>query len=258
MPGERGEPATRQVPLATPIGRLVRGRGDTRAVILSAVVHLAVVLALLWSGTRYLEDTRAPGPGHGRGGGGGGGGGGTRALVLYVAPPPAPPPPAPTPAAVVVKTVPVPAPVVKPVDSTPKPAAPAAVAAAPAGPGAGPGSGAGQGPGSGGGSGGGTGGGVGPGVGADSGGGGTILGPTLQTIFIPPTDRPRAVRGTVITATFEVSASGDVVHIALDPMPQDRRFAAELLAKLRQFSFTPAHRPDGRAIPSLYSVKLYL
>src|SRR5574340_6223 len=108
MPSERGTEVGalggggRPVPLATPFGRLVRGRGDTRAVILSAAVHAGVVLALLWGGTRLVMDSRAPGPGHGKGGGGGGGGG-ARTVVLYQAAAPAPPAP---PQQLVVKTAP--------------------------------------------------------------------------------------------------------------------------------------------------------
>jgi len=260
MPRERGEGegAVRQVPLATPFGRLVQGRGDTRAVILSAAVHLGVVAALLWGGTRFIEDTRAPGPGHGRGGGGGGGGG-LRTLVLYEAAEPAPPPPAPVPppTQVVVRTVPTPVapPPVKPPDSIPKASAPAAASP---GPGAGPGTGAGTGPGTGGGSGGGAGGGVGPGVGSDSGGGGTVLNPYPQTVIMPPSHVPRELRGATITAVFEIGADGKVVHVSLEPMPADRKFASDFLETLRQYAFTSARTLDGRPVAAILRVHFTL
>ncbi len=260
MPSERG--TARQVPLATPFGRLVQGRGETRAVILSAAVHVGVVLALLWGGARFIEDSRAPGPGHGRGGGGGGGGGAQRTLVLYV-PEPAPPPPQPVPppTQLVVRTVAVvtPPPAVKPPDSTPQPPAPAASAAAAApGTGAGPGTGPGKGPGAGGGSGGGSGGGVGPGVGPDSGGGGTILNPYPQTVIMPPSHVPHDLRGSTITAVFEIGADGRVVHVSLEPMPADRKFASDFLETLRQYAFTSARTLDGRPVAAVLRVHFTL
>jgi hypothetical protein len=250
----------RPVPLATPFGRLVRGRGDTRAVILSAAVHLGVVLALLWGGARFVEDSRAPGPGHGKGGGGGGGGGSPRTLVLYEPEPAPPPQPVPPPQQLVVRTVPVPAPVVKPPDSTPKPpaAAPAPAAGPAPGAGAGPGTGAGKGPGAGGGSGGGTGGGVGPGVGADSGGGGTVLNPYPQTVIMPPSHVPRELRGSTITAVFEIGADGKVEHVSLEPMPADRKFASDFLQTLRQYAFTAARTLDGRPVAAILRVHFTL
>ncbi len=198
----------RQVPLATPFGRLARERGGTRGVILSAALHVAVVLLLVWSGSRLLTDERAPGPGHGRGGGGGGG---NRTLVLYVAPAPAPPAPAPpAPALVMPKQVTMVVPAV-PVDTTPKAPAPAPAPVQPSqgqGPGEGAGTGPGKGPGSGSGSGGGNGSGVGPGAGPDSGGGGTMYPPSPQGIILPPSHPPSALRGTRLTAVFEISAFG--------------------------------------------------
>ena len=248
--------ATRQVPLATPFGRLAHERGGKRGVILSAAVHLGAAGLLLWSGTRLVMDDRAPGPGHGKGGGGGGGG--NRTVVLYevaAAAQPAPPPPTP---AVVVPVVPaVVIPVPLPVDTAPHAPAPA-LAAAGAGPGEGAGKGPGTGPGAGGGTGGGSGGGVGPGTGPDSGGGGRMIPPNLQGMILPPPDRPSSVRGTTIKVVFEVSATGEVTHVALDPMPKDRRFVTEFLERLRRFTFTPAHTRDGQPVAAVTWVKVTL
>ena len=246
----------RPVPLATPFGRLAHERGGTRGVILSAALHLGVVLLLLWSGSRLLIDDRAPGPGHGRGGGGGGG---NRTLVLYVPPAAATPaPPPPTPEIVMPKQVAVVVPVVR-ADTTPRAPAPAPVQpSAGQGPGEGAGKGPGKGPGSGSGSGGGSGSGVGPGTGPDSGGGGTVYPASPQGIILPPTHPPSALHGTRLTAVFEVSASGQVTHVALDPTPKDRSFANDLLDRLRRYTFTPAHTPDGQPMPSVFRITFTL
>lgn len=248
----------RQVPLATPFGRLARERGGTRGVILSAALHVAVVLLLVWSGSRLLTDERAPGPGHGRGGGGGGG---NRTLVLYVAPAPAPPAPAPpAPALVMPKQVTMVVPAV-PVDTTPKAPAPAPAPVQPSqgqGPGEGAGTGPGKGPGSGSGSGGGNGSGVGPGAGPDSGGGGTMYPPSPQGIILPPSHAPSALRGTRLTAVFEISPSGEVTHVALDPAPKDHSFANDFLDRLRRYTFTPAHTLDGQPVAGLFRITFTL
>jgi len=246
----------RPVPLATPFGRLAHERGGTRGVILSAALHLGVVLLLLWSGSRLLIDDRAPGPGHGRGGGGGGG---NRTLVLYVPPAAATPaPPPPTPEIVMPKQVAVVVPVVR-ADTTPRAPAPAPVQpSAGQGPGEGAGKGPGKGPGSGSGSGGGSGSGVGPGTGPDSGGGGTVVKAFLQGMVMPPEDRPSSVRGTTVTVVFSVSATGEVTHVALDPPPKDHKFASEFLERLRRFTFVPAHTLDGQPVADMFMIKVSL
>lgn len=251
--------AMRQIPLATPFGRLAHERGGTRGVILSAAVHLAAVAFLLWSGTHLMLADRAPGPGHGRGGGGGGGG--NRTLVLLVPPAPATPAPAPpAPAIEVPKQIAVVIPEVR-LDTTPLPPAPAPAqpAAAGQGPGEGAGKGPGTGPGSGTGSGGGSGSGVGPGTGPDSGGGGgRLYPPQPQGIILPPPDRPSSLRGTTVTAVFEISATGEVTHVALDPTPKDHKFANEFLERLRRFTFTPAYTLDGHPVAALFRINITL
>jgi hypothetical protein len=247
----------RQVPLATPFGRLAHERGGTRGVILSAAVHVAVVLLLVWSGTRLMEADRAPGRGRGRGGGGGGGG--NRTLVLLVPPAPAAPAPAPPAPAIVIPTqVSLVIPEVRP-DTTPRAPAPAPPAVEGQGPGEGAGKGPGAGPGSGTGSGGGNGSGVGPGTGPDSGGGGgRVYPPQVQGIILPPPDRPSSLRGTKVDAVFEISATGEVTHVALDPTPKDRKFANAFLERLRRYTFAPAYTVDGRRIAGLIRITITL
>jgi hypothetical protein len=255
MPSERR--AMRQVPLATPFGRLVRERGGARGVFLSAALHAALALAIVWSGTRLMVADRMPGAGRGRGGGGGGGG--NRTLLLFVppsqeaAPALPPPPPLVMPKAQPIPLPPMQAPVLPPPSLSPE------QLLAMLGPGQGPGKGSGLGPGGGSGTGGGTGSGTGPGVGPDSGGGGGRgYPPQPQGLLMPPPDRPASVRGTMVTARFEISARGDVMRVSLDPMPRDRKFAAAFLERLRRYTFTPAYSLDGRPVAAAFEIRITL
>ena len=226
--------------------------------ILSAVVHAALVFLGVYSGSRLMVADRMPGAGAGRGGGGGGGG--ARALLLYT--PPAPPAAGPAlplpPQLVMPKSPPIPLPEVKPPDIAPPTLSTAQLLAA-LGPGEGPGKGTGAGPGAGTGTGGGTGSGKGPGTGPDSGGGGgNLILPVPQQLILPPSDRPASLRGTKITVLFEISERGEVMRVSLDPMPRDRGFARELLARLRGYRFTPARTLDGRPVAALFPFTITL
>jgi hypothetical protein len=248
--------AMRQVPLATPFGRLAHERGGVRGVILSAVVHAALILAVLYSGSRLAEADRMPGAGRGRGGGGGGGG--QRALLLFTPPaPPAAGPALPAPPPLVMpQAAPVPLPDVKPPDLAP-PTLSTAQLLASLGPGEGPGKGAGTGPGAGTGSGGGTGSGRGPGMGPDSGGGGGTLYPAqVHGLILTPPDPPASVRGHTYTARFEISERGDVMRVSLNPVPPDRKYAETMLDRLRHYTFAPARTLDGRPVASIYEIHL--
>jgi len=253
--------AMRQVPLATPFGRLVHERGGIRGVILSAAAHLALVLALLYGGTRLAVDDRMPGSGPGKGGGGGGGGG-ARALLLFAPPAaeaaaPAPPQPEP-PRLAIPRAAPVPLPDVKPPD-LPAPNLSAAQLLAALGPGAGPGKGTGAGPGAGSGSGGGTGSGRGPGTGPDSGGaGGDHYPPTPKQIILPPMDRPASVRGDTISVLFEISERGVVMRVSYSPPLRDRSYASEFTDKMKRYTFNPATTRDGHPIAAVYRIKIVL
>lgn len=252
MPSERR--AMRQIPLATPFGRLARERGGARGVILSAAVHAALALAVVWSGSRLILADRMPGAGRG----GGGGGGGSRTLLLFVPPAqaaaPALPPP---PALVMPQAPPIPLPQMQAL-VIPPPNLSSEQLLAMLGPGQGPGKGSGLGPGAGAGTGGGSGSGTGPGAGPDSGGGGRVYPPQPQGIIMPPPDRPASVHGTVVTARFEISARGDVMRVSLDPMPRDRKFAAAFLDRLRRYTFTPAYSLDGRPVAAAFQISFTL
>lgn len=246
--------AVRTVPLAVPFGRQVRDRGNLRGVGLSAVAHVAIIWLLIWAGRRLAEADRAPGEGDGLGGGGGGGG---RVFAVYALPaalPPAPEFPA--------LTVPSLAALMVPVERPPE-EVPQQVSAEDLARLASAGIGAGQGPGAGTGSGGGAGGGTGPGTGSGTGpdsggGGGRVFPPVPQQILMLPDDRPAELRGTTLTARFEISASGQVLRVTLDPVPRNRRFAGQLVEQLRRYLFTPAYTPDGRPIASVYEIRIEL
>ncbi|HVO35064.1 MAG TPA: hypothetical protein VMT21_05830 [Gemmatimonadales bacterium] len=226
--------------------------------ILSAVVHAALVLAVVYGGTRLVVADRMPGAGRGRGGGGGGGG--ARALLLFA--PPAAPPAGPTlplpPQLVMPKAAPIPLPEMQPPD-LPSPTLSTAQLLASLGPGEGPGKGTGAGPGAGSGTGGGTGSGRGPGMGPDSGGGGgSLYPPTPKQIILPPSDRPASVRGTTIVVRFEISERGDVMRVSMSPTPRDRSFASEFTERLRRYTFTPATTLDGHPVAAIYEIRITL
>ncbi len=245
--GDRDQ-VVREKPVAIPFARLVSEKGARGGVLLSAALHVAVVLLLIWSGTRLVLAGRSPGSDQGPGGGGGGG----RALLMYVT---ATQPAVPAPPTQV--TVPVLAAVVIPVTQIRLPEVSLQQLGG-VGSGFGSGQGSGMGPGAGTGSGGGTGSGHGTGVGPDSGGGSSFYPPSPQTVLIPPQHVPRALRGRVITATFDITVRGEVTRVSLDPMPTDSLFAAEFVGKLRQYTFTPARNVDGRPVAARLSVAFTL
>ena len=242
--------AVRQVPLANPFGRQTLERGKLRGLGLSAVAHLGLLALVLWGQHRMIEAGLMPGLGPNRPGGGGGG---ARVVVLYVQPPAAPAAAAvETPQLQVVTT-----PAVQPPEEVPAQMSAEEIRSLLQA--ATPGNGTGAGPGSGTGSGGGSGSGAGPGTGADSGGaGGNVFPPRPQFIIWPPVDRPASVRGTTVRVRFEVSASGDVLGVTIDPSLRDRRYQGEFLDRLRRYKFTPAYTRDGRAVPSVYEVSIAL
>ena len=250
--------AVRQVPLATPFGRLAHERGGVRGVILSAAVHAALIVAVLYGGTRLMVADRMPGAGPGRGGGGGGGG--ARAVLLFT-PPAAPAAEAalPLPPQLVMpRAEAIPLPEVRPPDSAPPPISAEQLLAS-LGPGTGPGKSPGAGPGAGGGTGGGTGAGRGPGMGPDSGGGGGSLYPAYprQTI-LPPMDRPASVRGVTVTVRFEISERGDVMRVSYTPEFRDRSYASQFIEKMKHFGFYPAKTLDGHPVASILQIKITL
>ena len=240
--------APRHVPLAVSLGRQTQQRGVLRGLGLSAAVHLLLIGLAAW-GTyhRLAESEGDPGDGSGRNPGGGGGGVVLAVLAQAPALPSAPPPPALTVPSLAALTVPVEqAPESVPAQVTAEELARLAQAT-------GAGAGTGGGPGSGTGSGGGSGSGTGPGVGPDSGAGGhgIYFMPQPIGMLLPPMPVPSSVRGRTVTARFEISATGEVLRVTLEPALPDRRYQGEFLEKLRRWAFTPASSPDGRPVPGV-------
>ena len=110
---------------------------------------------------------------------------------------------------------------------------------------------AGNGPGSGGGVGSGIGTGRGSGVGPGTGGGNTAnYAPTATELFIPPMPIPDKVKGSEVTATFDVDSSGKVLSVTFTPT-RDGGYNKKLKEVFSGFKFRPAVRPDGTPIRAL-------
>jgi hypothetical protein len=246
--------ALRHVPLAVSLGRQTRQGGLFRGLGLSAAVHLLLIGLAVW-GTyhRLAESEGDPGDGSNRRPGGGGGGRVFTVLALPPALPSAPPPPALTVPSLVALTVPM----EQPPEAVPEQVTAEQLARLAQATGVGTGGG----PGSGTGSGGGAGSGAGPGVGADSGAGGgrgAYFEPQLHGMILPPADKPSSVRGLRATARFEISATGEILRVTLEPTLPDRRYQSEFLDRLRRCTFTPASSPDGRPIPGVFVIRFEL
>jgi hypothetical protein len=244
----------RHIPLAVPLGRQTRQRGVFRGLGLSAVVHLLLIGLAVW-GTyhRIAESDGDPGDGSTRRPGGGGGGVVLAVLAQAPALPSAPPPPALTVPSLAALTVPM----EQPPEAVPEQLTAEELARLAQATGVGTGGGPGSGTGSGGGSGSGTG----PGVGSDSGAGGgrgNYFEPQPQGLILPPVDKPSSVRGLKVTARFEISATGEVMRVTLEPTLPDRRYQSEFLDRLRRYTFTPASSPDGHPVPGVLVVRFEL
>ena len=217
--------------------------------VVSVLLHSVIVLLFVRHGVQWLL-----------GGGGepgplGGGGGGSSAAVSYVQLPPAPATEqvaAPTPPAVSEVSLPVPQPVEldvlpaeSPVAVAPEASpAPTTGVAGSGGPGAGPGTG------------GGSGAGTGPGAGNDSGPGrggdaDYISPPYARTVLLPAD----CARGR-FTVRFWVEDDGRVARVAVDPSPKNAGCRREMLDKMMGYQFLPARTRDGRAVASVYEVRL--
>jgi hypothetical protein len=246
--------AVRHIPLAVSLGRQTRQGGLIRGLGLSAAVHLLLIVLAAWGTYRSLAESEGdPGDGSSRRGGGGGGSRAFTVLALAPALPSAPPPPALTVPSLAALTVPM----EQPPEAVPQQVTAEELARLAQATGVGTGGG----PGSGTGSGGGTGSGRGPGVGSDSGAGGgrgTYFEPQPQGMILPPADKPSSVRGLRVTARFEISATGEVLRVTLEPALPDRRYQSEFLDRLRRYTFTPASSPDGRPVPGVFVVRFEL
>ena len=234
--------------------------------VVSLLLHGALLGVILVGGERLWRRTPAPGaPSLFPGGGGGGGGNRVAYITLPSAPQVAPRMPAPPPTVVPPTRVPEPvvAPVLpeerlapsQPVDTLPPPTASAGGEIA----GSGPGAGGGAGGGTGGGLGPGTGGGVGEGTGAGAGGeGGVVRPPELRDLAFPFDNPPKELRGASLNVTFWVRVDGRVERYEVDPLIADRDYARKFDEVIRAFRFTPARMPDGTRVAGTTTVTFTL
>lgn len=207
----------------------------------SAGVHIVVVLLLVW-----LAGRAASSPASLPGGPGPVGGGGRMREITYLTFPAFHTPTAPDQTREP-KRRPPPSPQVQVVDL------PAATSVADVVPMASLGGGlqvpTGAGPGRGGGAGGGTGPGLGRGSGPGTGGsGGEVFPPQARYSILPPLPRPSSVRGKTFRVHFWVDATGRVTRVDVSPPIPDGEYRKQFVQLMYQYTFAPALRPDGTPV----------
>ncbi len=240
--------------------RVPRPKRRRLGLLVSILLHLALVGLVIWEPGREWLRTLGPGTPGAPMGGGGGGGGGPRYISLPALRPPLAPsrpevaPVVPPPLVVVVPTDPDPVTLVPPDTTRLEPVGP---------PGVTTGTGTGVGPGEGGGSGGGTGGGVGTGTGSGTGpgtGGEGGLGrpPESRQVILPPLDTPKAIRGQTFKVTFWVGADGRVDRLAIEPDIPDRDYDRKFREIMRNYRFRPARSPEGLPVAGITTIGITL
>ena len=242
-----------------PIGMPLSDDGRRQGVIVSILVHGAIILLLLFpivlARTNIIPIQQGAG-GAGPAGGGGGGRGGVplpHEQVQYIVPTTAVPAVAPLPVpipvpakvATPVPPLPTPTPVVKPPEQAAAPVPLTTVASTGTGAGTGNDGTNGSGPGSGGGVGAGIGTGRGSGIGPGT-GGGTQANYPPQPIefFLPPIPAPKSVKGFSFSAEFDVDSTGRVLDVKFTET-RDSDYNRRLISVLRSMRFRPGTRPDG-------------
>jgi hypothetical protein len=211
-----------------------------RPVLVSAGVHVLLVLLLLWQADRQESlHQRIPGAL------GPVGGGGERVAYLELPALRTASAAEPVPQLVQPKTLPVPQ--VQVEDISKKPVMPdllrLTVALGPLPSLAGPGSGTrGR---IGNGSGNGVGNAAGPGTG---GAGGDVFPPQARFSILPPLPRPAAVRGRAFRVHFWVDATGRVTKVEVAPTIPDADYRKKFVELMYQYTFSPAMQPDGTPV----------
>jgi hypothetical protein len=86
-----------------------------------------------------------------------------------------------------------------------------------------------------------------------------IVPPRPRGQIFPPTDRPASVRGLVVTVHLLVDESGRVVpgSVRLDPPTPDAGYNRRLIRSSSEWRFDPA-RQNGRPVRAPYSFQVYL
>ncbi|MDQ2664431.1 MAG: hypothetical protein M3Z05_00295 [Gemmatimonadota bacterium] len=245
-----------------PVGLPMRDDGRRQGMIVSVLVHAAIIALLLFpivlARTMIVPIQQGAGGAGPAGGGGGGRGGmtGTRDTIRFVrvaptqvptptALPPITPPVTPKVEVPVPAVTPPPTPATKPPEQTATTVPVTTIAGVGTGPGTGNDGTAGNGPGSGGGVGSGIGAGRGSGVGSGTGGGTEAnYPPTPKEFFLPPLPPPSSVRGFRFIAEFDVDSTGRVLDFKFSET-RDGDYNRRIANVLRSMRFRPGTRPDG-------------
>jgi hypothetical protein len=229
--------------------------------IVSLLLHGALLALLVTEGERLWKRTPTPGPiSLSLGGDAAGGSGGGSPRVAYITLPPmpeaeAPPVPKPPPVLPTPRLVaqPAPEPETLPLEqplfdtvSTVAAATPDTSSGESTGPGQGDGAGSSTGNGAGPG-----GGGVGPGLGGE---GGRVRPPEPRDMAFPFDNPPKELRGISLKVTFWVRVDGRVERYLVEPEIKDREYARKFDEVMRAFRFNPARAPDGTRIPGTTKV----
>jgi hypothetical protein len=93
--------------------------------------------------------------------------------------------------------------------------------------------------------------GLGTGDGRGPGGGGAddgIFPPQARYSILPPLPRPGSVRGKRFEVRFWVDATGRVTRVAVRPAISDAEYRKQFVQLMLQYTFTPALRPDGTPV----------
>lgn len=86
-----------------------------------------------------------------------------------------------------------------------------------------------------------------------------VVPPRPRGQILPPTDRPRSVRGLVVTVHMLVDESGRVVpgSVRLEPPTPDAGYNRRLIRSSSEWRFDPA-RQNGQPVRAPYSFQVYL
>ncbi|CAN5869080.1 hypothetical protein BH11GEM2_BH11GEM2_17510 [soil metagenome] len=249
-----------------PIGLPRRDEGRRQGVIVSVLVHAAIIALLLFpivlARTNIIPMQQGAG-GAGPAGGGGGGRGGAQPheQVQFIVPTTAAPAataPVPLPIPIPVKVatpvppiVPAPTLAVKPPEQAAAPVPVTSIGGVGAGAGTGNDGTTGNGPGTGGGVGSGIGTGRGSGLGPGTGGGTQANSlPQATEFFLPPLPTPRSVKGFSFSAEFDVDSTGRVLGVKFSET-RDGDYNRRIMSVLRAMRFRPGTGPDGKPLRML-------
>ncbi len=218
----------------------------------SIALHAALVLLIIWSGTRVGGELIGTGGGLGPAGGGGGGG---AHKITYVELLPYTAPAAPARAEPEEEAVELPVPkpetkpIERPIESLDLPVKAAVFKAVTIGSGRGVGGLSGDGPGSGGGQGTGVGTGTGSHEGPGTGGNASYAyAPEPRAVVYPVDAPPPAIKGLEIQIRFWVDSRGRVTKVDLQTPVEDKSYRKKLLEAMLQWVFYPARTLEGRRV----------